>query len=235
MNKTDDEHVIRDSIMGGFIVILLICIFISIYCFRDFSAILTGMFFLYFGICIATIAKPKRSTNKLVGALFGIVGFGLMSVALIAKYGNELNIHINLNALIPILLLFSITLPVIFTMLIDATEKKEKLLNCTMPIMATCVELISSDSDSSSMTPRYSYIYDGSQYSSSSDSFSNFGLPKIGSTTEILINPSDPNESYIRGTDEQNVMKKGIEITILAIIFPLIIIILFYQYKNIFL
>lgn len=87
-------------------------------------------------------------------------------------------------------------------MLVMPFVKRHFLLKvCTLPIMATCIDLdlrLSSNRRSRShvYAPKWKYTVNGKEYEHQENSYTNMNVPKIGSEYEILVNPYDPDQIY---------------------------------------
>lgn len=55
----------------------------------------------------------------------------------------------------------------------------------------------SNGSSSTVYCPVYKYKYLGMVYTHSSNTYTNVGVPKPGSVTEMRVNPNDPQQAYV--------------------------------------
>ena len=82
-------------------------------------------------------------------------------------------------------------------------ETSRKRQRCTVPVRATCVELLedeSYDNESGASTtvycPVYEYEFSGRLYRCHDKQYSNISVPELYGVYDLLVNPNDPEDFY---------------------------------------
>jgi len=155
-----------------------------------------GLFFLVFGLIgISSDIKGKTLKKNLQMFIFPIVGLGCMIYASIAMWGDKFHITLS-EKCAPVLILCLFILAgggMVLGRVLTIKGKKEKYTVVT----AKCVGLDRQYSGNTSVyAPIYSYCYNGIEYNTKLNFYSNIDVSKVGTKEDIYINPNNPKEIY---------------------------------------
>jgi len=208
MKKENKENKTLSNIYGAIVLIFIISALIGIPLVAKKNPLMAlfmfGIYFLFFGmIIIVPMIKEKSLKKNIPILIFPIIGFGICVVSGIYMWGSKYNIVLSEKTVPALILILFVIMGVGFTFIpmISNKNKKEKwsLIN------AKCTKLNSrflNDNDSGYSTqtevyaPTFEYSYNGNQYSTMSNTYSNVKLPKIDEYYDIYVNPDNPNEIY---------------------------------------
>lgn len=104
-------------------------------------------------------------------------------------------------------------------------SKRRKLARCTMQIQAKCIGFLNQRSFSN---PIFSYSYEGSEYTTKANSYTNMDTAQIDSNYDIYINPNNPEEIYFPSSNH------NFFTTIFGFIFVIIGVVFFYTLSDLF-
>ncbi len=177
---------------------------------------LFGQFFLVFGVIglVSSISEGGFKLKQIPILIFPLVGAGAITAGFIIQYGSEDFKAKCYDALpyIAILLFAIIGVGLIIAGLYNAFYLK---LVCKEHVDAECVEvLVTKNSHGGEVwCPVYSYSYNGQNYKSSNDIYSNGIYPSVGQYYELYINPKNPMQFY----EPHNSIRTGFFMAILGI------------------
>ncbi len=191
--KPKSPKQIMSSIFG---LIFLIWFFVSLGLIFYFSkinqyymVICFGQYFLVFGL-VAVF-------NKLwPGIIFILVGLALIIIPLLMM---KPTININWEKVIPLLVLSVFMIIGLCLMFVPTILKKVKLKKTTLNLTAKVIGLNESYSDNTKVfAPVYEYSFNNKTYQKKADIYTNIDIPNIGDIVNIMINPHNPEEIYVK-------------------------------------
>ena len=155
--------------------------------------ILAGVIFAYIGIRVFLKEREVGRGHSLVGIIAPLCGFAMLAWGLFSLIGGEVTeeffeAH---NDVIFLSIFFIVGFGLTIGGFVSNNKAKSKY---TVPVQATCIELISSPTDHSvpiKLTPVYEYFYNGETHRVSNGTYSNKGNPRAGEVREIFIDPED--------------------------------------------
>lgn len=159
---------------------------------------LIAQYFLVFGLIFLIGAKEKIGVAILLIGLAMLIGVGINTLG-----SDELTNILTEKVLFMVLFALIFVGSGICMIVIPICIKRGKLKRCTMPVYAECIEFKESYSGSGISTtkvyaPVWKYYFNGEPNTYCDEFYSNFGVPNIGYSTEILVNPKDVNDVYIK-------------------------------------
>lgn len=177
-------------------IIFLIWFFASlglIFYFDDinqyYMIICFGQYFLIFGI-IALCNKVWP------GIIFTIVGSVLIIVPILMM---NPNLNFNWDKIIPIIGLIGFILVGIGLMVVPTIIKKVKEKKTSFKLSAKVIKLNEADDNNTKLfAPVYEYSFNNKIYQKEADIYTNVNIPNIGEIVEIMINPNNPEEIYVK-------------------------------------
>lgn len=153
-----------------------------------------------------------KHSNPLAAIAISVI-FTLSIAAIIYLISGKTETASNSSNLVPtlIMLLFPIVGSSIgLNMILNERKSKER---CTQSSTGDCIEVserLVSGSDNHNRlmyTPTYSYLANGQNYTiTSEDSYNRLMKPAIGSSKQIMFNPSDPTDAFIPKSAVQIIM-----------------------------
>ena len=160
---------------------------------------LFGQYFLVFGLVflVNSIKNKKILGPEIIVTLVGAICV-YAGIALPKATPEERE---NFTRLVPFMFLglFAIVgLIIIFNAI--PKKKKPAITSCTTPVIASCIDIESSDGINTSTPiycPIYEFYYNGTTYRVKGGSYSNYCNVQIGDRTGLLINPVNPYEYTI--------------------------------------
>ncbi|MCR5227871.1 MAG: hypothetical protein K6E27_11715 [Eubacterium sp.] len=155
--------------------------------------ILAGFIFAYIGIRVFLKEREVGRGHSLVGIIAPLCGFAMLAWGLFSLIGGEAaeEFFESHNDVILLSTFFVVGFGLTIGGFVSNNKAKNKY---TVPVQATCIELISSPTDHSvpiKLTPVYEYFYNGETHRVSNGTYSNKGNPRAGEVREIFINPED--------------------------------------------
>jgi len=166
-----------------------------------------------FGLNNQTVNKQS---NPLVAIAISVI-FTILVAAIIYLISGKTEIASNSNNLVPtlILLLFPIVGSSIgLNMFLNERKRKEQ---CTQSTTGQCIEVnerfvSGTDNHNRIMyTPTYTYLANGQNFTIvSEDSYNRLMKPIVGSSKQIMFNPSDPGDAFIPKSVVQIIMMAAI-------------------------
>lgn len=161
-------------------------------------AFLFGLIFFWIGTGMVIITGMKK--EALFPLLFSFIGAVVMTLSGAYMWGSE-EIKSNIMQVVPILMLATLMIAGAVMILATYFNHRAKMQRCTEIITAVCIRLNErlSHSDHHTTTvyaPVYNYYYDGQEYTVDETTYSNVGVPEVGSEVEIRINPQQPDDCY---------------------------------------
>ena len=201
--------------LGLFVLILIIGPVIGMFNFltRGFIGLAVSMFGLYFCIfgLLAMINSHKEDT-KIIQFIFILVGLIIIAIGIVNQFGTKQIIEfINTNGISFLFALFCISIGIGMIIGPDIYEQR-KLKRCKKDIVAECVDVNIEYHHRGRIgaSPVWKYIINGKEYTYCNemyfvmikDTYEEYRNQIIGTTNELFVNPRNPNDAYVKISDE---------------------------------
>ena len=163
------------------------------------TLILFGQLFFVFG-SIAFIAS-KNKMKDIFLLLFPLIGGGVMLAGGV-MLSDDKELIDKLTEFAPLLLLILFLFIGVGITISTITKEIKAKNRCTAEVEAVVVDVKSRLSSGKNRhrvyCPIFEYQYYGQTFQKSPDVYTNVGVPKIGDTKTVYINPNDPTDLYIK-------------------------------------
>lgn len=161
------------------------------------------LFFVGFGVSILTMGIAFFRTVKhpldmpLILSLTPVIGAVMTGIPILSAAG-AMDIEYGTSSIIKILAVTFAVFGVSF-LISPPLNRASKLKRCTQPVTAVCVDVSTSTSGKTGTMycPVWEYTANGSTYRYSSGAYSTGEKTQTGDTSELMINPNDPQDAYV--------------------------------------
>lgn len=210
-NNNTSQQANKKSCTGAAIMILwFIVSIIAMVCLSDVSTewtiIIFGQMFLVFGII--GLFSGGFEMSKVWILLFPLVGLGCIVGGLIGLYGEE-EFKEKMYDMLPIFISVLLFVIGILFIIIPIYMKKVREKYCTLPVKGVIADVYrkrSSDRNHHNIhyvyAPVYEYFYNGTLYRKESNVYTNYEKFDIGSEVTVFLNPSNPDDYYVKRSGE---------------------------------
>lgn len=198
----EKNYTVKDYIIGGIFLIWFIgsiaALFMTVKISPWLALSVFGQYFLVFGF-IALFSGLKNGDYKPIFLIFILVGLLAVLFGVVMCFGDETTKAV-MQQCIPYagvsIFFFTGILCIINYYVRKKSEEK-----CTMPVLATCIDIRRRHRDTYEGTSRcsnylycpvYSYTYDGKSYEVSTNFFSNTVNTEVGEQCDLFIDPKKP-------------------------------------------
>lgn len=153
-----------------------------------------GQYFFVFGLVITFAATPKSK----LGIIFVLVGVAILIGTGINFFGTEEIMYIFNEKVIPILLSAVFLLPGLGMLIIPRRIENKKKNRCTFPVEAKCIKIVEEyDGEGGRVyAPVFEFYVGGEVFTYNYDTYSALGVPNIGDTEILYVNPENYSDIY---------------------------------------
>ena len=190
--------------LGGIIGMVIASQVAPVLCISVFGAM-----FAIFGFMAFRSNEKKYPEDKMTALTFTLFGLAFFAAPLILRHISNSDKYTAEQAkqytgMAIGLISMVIGAAVVVLPLISDKMKRNR---CTASVEAVCAEVLSKIASGSSgrrghrhhhrvYAPVWEYFYDGRTIRKAESTYSNINVPQVGSTTELKINPDDPEDIY---------------------------------------
>lgn len=104
-----------------------------------------------------------------------------------------LSVTIVWESVMPLLIILGFVMAGVAMVVLPIMHKKRLEKECTVTVSAIIIEYLSTHSENGRLyCPMYSFIYNGKEYKTTTNQYTNLDLKPVGSMVELKINPNDP-------------------------------------------
>ena len=168
----------------------------------EWVMIVFGQMFLIFGLF--AMFAGKFDSSKIWIIIFPLIGLGCIGGALISLYGTE-ELKEQFYDILPMLGLGLFWIIGLGLIVLPIYTRKVKEKRCTLPVQGIIADLNRRWSRGSNgrrghyvYAPVYEYFYNGVLYRQESNTYTNYENFEIGTEVTVFLNPSDPNDYYVK-------------------------------------
>lgn len=168
----------------------------------EWAIIIFGQIFFVFGM--VAIISGGFDLSKVWLLLFPLLGLAFMGGGLISLYGTE-EMKTQLYDILPFFVLGLFWIIGLGLIVSPIYSRKVKEKRCTLPVRGIIAGVNRRWSRGSRghrgryvYAPIYEYIYNGVLYRKESNVYTNYESFDIGSEVTVFLNPSDPDDYYVK-------------------------------------
>lgn len=154
---------------------------------------------MVFGAVIAVVGFFMSISDNVLKIGYGGLIIAIAGIVLTVGAASALT---GFKTILPVLSTALFTILGACMIIIPCVRLKHKKRICTEKVLGEVIDIKkrrsrSNGSSSTVYCPVYKYKYLGMVYTHSSNTYTNVGVPKPGSVTEMRVNPNDPQQAYV--------------------------------------
>ena len=209
---------------GCFLLVWLVASIIAMIVLAGISiewvTIVLGQMFLVLGL----FAMFAGKFNSIWIILFPLMGLCGIVGSLISLYGTEELREQFFNDILPMVVLGLFGIIGLGLIVVPIYAKKVKEKRCTLPVQGVVTDLnrkwvrgYKGSRGYYTYAPVYEYFHNGILYRKESNSYNtNYKKFEIGSEVTVFLNPSNPNDYYVKNLQVENIIA-GVMLLVLAL------------------